>query len=209
MEKPVNPGSTPLGLIGAGGHGKVVADTARAAGWTDISFFDPAFPERRHNGEWPIVGTNPSDREGAMFCAIGDNATRARIFAQYDLRASPALCHPSAILSPSVRLGSGTLIVAGAIVNADAQIGQGAILNTGCSVDHDCVLGDFVHISPGARLAGNVHVGARSWIGIGAVIREGIRVGCDAVIGAGAAVIADVPDGVRMAGVPARPIAER
>lgn len=199
---------TALGLIGAGGHGKVVADTARAAGWDDIGFFDPAFPERRHNGSWSILGTTPQDLAqpwtGALFCSIGDNTIRARIFDDLNLDASPVLCHPSAILSPSAQLGAGTLAVAGSIVNADAVIGRGGILNTACSVDHDCVLGDFVHLSPGVRLAGNVSIGARSWIGIGAVIREGIRIGSDVMVGAGAAVVSDLPDGARVAGVPAK-----
>lgn len=199
-----------LGLIGAGGHGKVVADTALAAGWHDIAFFDPAFPDRRQNGHWPILGSDPAELAkawaGALFCSIGDNATRARIFKHMDLAASPVLCHPTAVLSPSARLGHGTLAVAGSIVNADAVIGRGVVLNTACSVDHDCVLGDFVHISPGARLAGNVHVGARSQVGIGAVVREGIRIGSDVMIGAGAAVVSDLPDGARVAGVPARPL---
>lgn len=193
-----------LGLIGAGGHGKVVAETAQASGWREIGFFDPAFPEHRQHGVWPILGVEPLDWTGSLFCAIGDNTTRARIFAERDLGDSPVLSHPSAILSPSAFLGKGTLAVAGSIVNADAMIGRGVILNTACSVDHDCVLGDFVHVSPGARLAGNVHIGARSWIGIGAVVREGIRIGSDVMVGAGAAVVSDLPDGARVAGVPAR-----
>lgn len=195
-----------LGLIGAGGHGKVVADTALAAGWSDIVFFDRTWPERRENGSWPIVATAPEDWAGALFCAVGDNAMRARLFADHALEASPVLQHPAAILSPSSRMGAGTLIVAGAIVNADAILGRGTILNTGCSVDHDCILGDFVHISPGARLAGGVRVGARSWIGIGAAIREGVRIGSDVTVGAGAAVVSDIPDGARVAGTPARPL---
>ncbi len=199
---------TALGLIGAGGHGKVVADTARAIGWDDIAFFDAAFPDRHQNGDWPIVGTDPQDLTGpwtgALFCSIGDNTTRARIFDDLNLDASPVLCHPSVILSPSAYLGSGTLAVAGSIVNAVAVVGRGVILNTACSVDHDCVLGDFVHLSPGVRLAGNVSIGARSWIGIGVVIREGIRIGSDVMVGAGAVVISDLPDGAYVAGVPAR-----
>jgi len=80
------------------------------------------------------------------------------------------------------------------------------ILNTLSSVDHDCQLGDFVHISPGAHIAGEVQIGDGSWIGIGASVIEGIKIGRNCIIGAGAAVIADVPDGVTVVGVPAKPI---
>lgn len=198
---------TRIGLIGAGGHGKVVADTARAAGWGDIVFYDRVWPDRQTNGEWPIVGAEPAEADDALlFCAVGNNAVRARLFMQLGLAASPVLIHPSAILSPSARFGAGTLIVAGSIVNADAEIGRGVILNTGCSVDHDCAIGDFAHVSPGARLAGGVTVGTRSWIGIGAVVREGVTIGADVVVAAGAAVTKDIPDGARVGGVPAKPI---
>lgn len=199
----------PLGLIGAGGHGKVAADVARTAGWEEIVFFDRTYPERRQNGTWPIVGATSEGFAGTLFCTVGDNAARARLFTELVLEASPVLRHPSAIISPSAALGPGTLVVAGAIVNADARIGRGVILNTGSSVDHDCVLGDFVHVSPGARLAGGVHVGARSWIGIGAAIREGISIGADVMVGAGAAVVSDIPDGAHVVGVPARAMQDR
>lgn len=190
-------------LIGAGGHGKVVADTALAARYSDIAFLDDVWPARDTNGSWPIVARVTSAQRPA-FCAIGNNQRRAEVFYEQNLQDSPVLVHPSAVLSPSVTLGAGALVVAGAIVNADVQIGCGVIINTAASVDHDCKLGDFVHVSPGARLAGNVTVGDRSWIGIGAVVKEGTKIGKDVVIGAGAAVICDVQDGAVMGGVPAR-----
>jgi len=194
---------TKLFIIGAGGHGKVVADTAEAAGYSNINFLDKSWPSRTKNGRWDIIG-NPARLDGAVFCAVGSNDIRARIFKEYHLNGSPALVHPSAVLSPTVTVGSGTLVVAGSIVNADTSIGRGAILNTACSVDHDCNIGDFVHISPGAHLAGDVHVGDGSWIGIGAVVREGVRIGRNVIVAAGAAVVSDIKDGVRVGGVPAR-----
>jgi len=194
---------TKLVLIGAGGHGKVVADTAEACGYRDIVFVDQRWPKQQNNGRWPIVATVDLITDEPLFCSIGDNAVRARIFDELKLKTAPVLVHPSAIISPSVQIGAGTLIVAGAIVNADTHIGAGVILNTGCSVDHDNILEDFVHISPGARLAGGVNVGACSWIGIGAVIKEGVTIGRDVVVAAGAAVVKDVEDGSRVGGVPA------
>lgn len=197
---------TGLWIIGAGGHGKVVADTAEACGYARIAFLDRTWPERRENGRWPILGQPDRQPEGDMFCAIGRNDIRARLFAVHGLEDSPVLADPRAVLSPSVQLGAGTLAVAGVVVNADARAGRGCILNTGCSVDHDCILGDFVHVSPGARLAGGVHVGDGTWIGIGAVVREGCRIGKNVMVAAGAVVIKDVPDNSRVAGVPAQRI---
>ncbi len=197
---------TALHIIGAGGHGKVAADTARAAGWDEIAFLDPTWPDRQKNGGWAIVGRPERTKGVALFCAVGNNATRAKLFATLSLDDAPILVHPFSACAPSAILGGGTLIIAGTVVNPDVVIGRGVILNTGCSVDHDCVLEDFVHLSPGARLAGNVHVGARSWIGIGAVVREGVVIGKDAIVGAGAVVLENIPDKARVAGAPAHPL---
>ncbi len=192
-------------IIGAGGHGKVVAETAEACGYSDVVFVDQDWPTRQQIGHWSIIGQPGSITTPAMmFCAVGHNATREQLFKHYGLEQSPVLIHPAAVLSPSARLGAGTLVVAGAIVNADTTVGCGTILNTGCSVDHDCVLGAFTHISPGARLAGDVTIGTRSWIGIGAVVKEGVTIGCGVIVGAGAAVICDIEDGAMVSGVPAR-----
>jgi len=193
-----------LTLIGAGGHGKVVADVAQACGFEDLVFIDQDWPNRKQNGRWPIIGTTENMAKGKSFCTIGQNAIREKVFQEFCQDDSPVLVHPSAVVSPSASLGAGTVVVAGVIVNADAIVGRGVILNTGSSVDHDCTIADFAHISPGARLAGGVRVGARSWIGIGAVVKEGISIGKDVVVAAGAAVISDVKDGVRIGGVPAR-----
>lgn len=194
---------TELLIIGAGGHGKVVADTAEACGYSNIAFLDQSWPEHTKNGRWQIIG-KPRQSDVTMFCAVGKNDIRARIFEEYHLNNSPVLIHPSAILSSTVKMGPGALVVAGSVVNADASIGRGAILNTACTVDHDCKIGEFVHISPGAHLAGGVHVGDGAWIGIGAVVREGVRVGKNVMVAAGAVVVDDIDDGVRVGGVPAR-----
>ena len=199
---------TDIVLIGAGGHGKVVAETAQMMGYRAIAFIDAVYPRRTANGMWPIINDleNFEASKTPQFLSIGNNSTRSTLWTRLDIHESPVLSHPSSVISTSARLGPGTLLVAGSIVNAGTIIGRSAILNTGCSVDHDCILGDFVHISPGARLAGGVCVGDRSWIGIGAAVCGDISIGADVIVGAGAVVIDDIPDGATVVGVPARPL---
>jgi len=202
-----------LGILGASGHGKVVAEVALAAGWEAVTFFDDAWPQKSTIGKWTVAGdgnvlfTSLGDLDGVIV-AIGRNEIRLALLDR--LRSAGAIVvtvvHPAAVISDSAHLGAGSVVMPGAIINADTSIGDGAILNTGCSVDHDCVLGNAVHVSPGARLAGGVIVGDRAWIGIGAVVRQGQRIGQDVVVGAGAAVVSDLPAGVVAVGVPARPL---
>lgn len=200
-----------LAILGASGHGKVVADTAECCGWQSVEFFDDAWPGLQENGVWSVVGDTAAlmarlaDFEGVLV-AIGNN--RIRHAKLLDLRTAGAhlatLIHPAATVSRYAAIGMGTVVFAGAVVNSSACTGLGAILNTGCSIDHDCVLGDVVHISPGARLAGGVQVGDLSWIGIGASVRQLVRIGDCVMVGAGSAVVSDIPNDVTVAGVPAK-----
>lgn len=199
-------------VMGAGGHGKVVAEAAVACGqWTEIAFLDGRFPGHSRALDWPVVG---SDGEPAVFLrefpeifvAFGDNHLRTTRIAELVKIGFhiPVIVHPAAWVSPSAKLGDGTVVVAGAVVNAGANLGFGCIVNTGATVDHDCSLADGVHISPGAHVGGETTIGEHTWIGIGAAIRHRMQIGARVTVGAGAAVVSDLPSGVVANGVPAR-----
>jgi sugar O-acyltransferase (sialic acid O-acetyltransferase NeuD family) len=204
---------TSLYILGAGGHGAVVAEVASACGLPIAGFCDddPARAGTRVL-DWPVLGGCECVPAGAtVVLAVGHNGVRAHLLALaraqgWDL---PVLVHPSAVISPSASLAAGTVVMPLVVVNARTQIGPGVILNTACSVDHDCHLAEAVHIAPGGRLAGSIEVGARTLIGVGASVRPGIVIGADCLVGAGAAVIREVPDGVQVVGNPARILVRR
>jgi len=196
-------------VLGAGGHGRVVADAATTMGtWSRVCFVD----DRATNVPgFELVGTS-ADLERllssfkALVVGIGDARTRLQLLERaaglgFEL---PVIVHRSAAVSTQASLGPGSVVFAQSAVNPGAQLGRGCIVNTGATVDHDCRFEDGVHACPGAHLAGNVLVGERTWIGVGACVKQGVRIGSDVMIGAGAAVVADVTSGQTVVGVPAR-----
>lgn len=200
-----------LAILGASGHGKVVADIAECLGWQHISFFDDAWPDKKKNSAWNVIGNSEIlfkqlSYFSCVAVAIGSNDIRLNKLRE--LRQAGAvltsLVHPSAIVSRYAVIEDGVVIVAGAVVNADARIGFGTIINTSASVGHDCVLGEACHICPGARLAGGVEIGARSWIGVGSSVRQLTKIGDDVLVGAGASVVNDIASHSLAVGVPAR-----
>ncbi|KTD06813.1 acetyltransferase [Legionella jamestowniensis] len=200
-----------LAILGASGHGKVIADAALLAGWKEIIFFDDKWPMLTKISHWDVIGDSRSliEQKGnydGVIVGIGANSIRLEKIKNL-LRANipvVSIVHPAATISPYAFLAVGTVVLANAVVNIDARCGLGCIINTSASVDHDCMIGDGVHISPGAHLAGNVQIGNLSWIGIGASVRQKIVIGSEVIVGAGAAVVESIADNWTVVGVPAK-----
>lgn len=199
-------------IIGASGHGRVVADIAlKMNKWQQIAFLDDDETIKSSMGI-DVIGkltdafTYISDCD--LFVAIGNNKTREKIQSQIQTAGAniPILIHPSATIGEKVVVGTGTVVMAGAIINCCSKIGKGCIVNTGATIDHDNVIKDFVHISPGAHLAGTVRVSKGTWIGIGAVVNNNVNITSGCIVGAGAVVVRNITDAGIYVGVPARKI---
>ena len=208
-------------IVGAAGHGKVVADIVEQAGGLRIAgFLDRDRPAGGAFFGLPVLGTEAElprlvrelDLAG-MLVAIGDNWTRARVAGEL-ARLAPGLpfvaaVHPSARLARGAEVGPGTVVMAGAVLNSDCRVGAHCIVNTGASLDHDGAMGDFSSLAPGAAVGGNVCIGSYSAVSIGACVAHGRTIGEHAVVGAGAVVLADLPDRCVAYGAPARKIRDR
>ncbi len=194
-----------LTIIGASGHGRVVADIAVLCGYEEVEFLDDD-PSINNCGRWPVVGGSSLAQsvENDLFIAIGNAKIRKKMMEGSSDKKFPALIHPKAVVSPEAAVGSGTVVMAGAVVNPGARVGKGCIINTCASVDHDCMIEDFVHVSVGAHIAGAVRIGERTWIGAGATVSNSIAISQDCVIGAGAVVINDIEIKGVYIGMPAR-----
>jgi sugar O-acyltransferase (sialic acid O-acetyltransferase NeuD family) len=202
-----------LALLGAGGHGRVVADAAIESGWLSVVFFDARFPAMQAAGPWPVVG-NQNDLIirladfGGVLVTIGNN--RERLERHRELSRAGAkmvsVIHSRAVVSAHARIGAGSVVIAGAVVNIGTSLGDAVIINTSASIDHDCNISHGAHISPGAHLGGAVAVGECGWIGVGASVRHQITIGADTVVGAGAVVVSNLAACVTAYGCPARPV---
>lgn len=186
-------------IIGASGHGKVVADIARQMTvngqrkYKNIRFLDDD-SAKTVCGTYPVIGSveNIEKYPGAdFFVAIGYADIRRRIAKQLEeLHADvPILIHPKSIIGENVSLGKGTVVVGGAVINTGAVIGEHCIVNTGATVDHDCRIEGYVHIAPGAHLCGGVHVGESTWIGAGATVVQELDICANCMIGAGSVIV--------------------
>ncbi|WP_342639111.1 acetyltransferase [Vibrio metschnikovii] len=198
-------------ILGASGHGKVVAEIAELNGYSEIHFYDDRWPELQSIENWHVVGDSEAllaivQQYACAGVAIGNNAVRLNKHRQL-LEAGakmPALVHPSAIISGYATISDGCVVMAKAVVNPFAVIGQSCIINTGAIVEHDCILADGVHLSPNSAIAGGTQIGECAWLGIGAVTRQLVSVGAGATIGAGATVVANIKTNTVVMGTPAK-----
>lgn len=197
-------------IIGAGGHGKVIADIAiKLKKWTNIAFLDDDENIRNSLGLnviGKVADVYKYVKSCDIFVAIGNNAKREKLQEKLEMEGAylPVLVHPNAVIGEYVEIGSGTIVMAGAIINCCTKIGKGCIINTGSTIDHDNIIEDYVHISPGVHTAGTVRIGKGTWLGIGSTVANNIKITSGSIIGAGAVVVKDIIEAGTYVGVPAR-----
>lgn len=159
----------------------------------------------------PTVIDKYAVRKGII--GIGDNFTRFKINEKIKNLTTNftyiSAIHPSATIGKNVKIGCGSLIMAGVIVNNDTVIGEHCFLATKASIDHDCVMADYSSLSPGVTTGGNVKIGYCTAIGLGANILHGKNIGQNSVIGAGSLVVKDIGDNFIAYGSPAKEIRNR
>lgn len=197
-------------IIGASGHGKVVADIAlKMNKWQSVAFLDDDKNIKSSMGI-EVIGKSADAYTHIdnwdIFVGVGNNATRETIQEKLERAGAnlPILIHPCAIIGEQVELDAGTVVMAGVVINCSTRIGKGCIINTGATIDHDNMIGDFVHISPGANIAGTVQVGKGTWIGIGSVVSNNVNITSGCKVGAGAVVVRDITVAGTYVGVPVR-----
>lgn len=204
----------PVAIIGYSGHAHTGIDILTAAGYTVEAYCDNE-PKASNPFNLTYLGSenDPAVQEKLSyydyFIGIGNNnPLRRKIYETVaPILGEPVnAIHPSAVLSPSVKLQHGHFISANVSINALTELGMTAVCNTGSVIEHGCIIGDFTFIAPGAVLCGDVTIGENTFVGANSVIKQGVKVGKNVIIGAGTVIIKDVADGATVVGNPARTI---
>ncbi len=204
-------------IIGASGHARVIIETVELNKKYQIyGLIDSFKPKGQKILGYEILGTEDliqdlmkkGIRKGVI--AIGDNWTRYMMYTKIKEETPDfefvTIIHSSAIISPSAKIGRGTVVLASVKVNTYAEIGDGCILNTNSSFGHDGRLSDFSSIAPGVTVGGNVAIGFCTAISLGANVIQGIVIGKHSIIGAGSLILHDIDDFKLVFGVPGKEI---
>ena len=186
-------------LFGASGHGKVIKEILHSNGVKLEAFIDDNPKVNKCSGHTVLheyTGLSP------IIVSIGVNHIRKIVVEKLKAKAKAhnkkldfaTAIHPSAVVSPSAKIGEGTVVMAGAVINADVVIGKHCIINTGATIDHDCVIDDYCHIAPGVNISGATHIGESTWVGVGSCVIQCLKIGKNCMIGAGSVVVKDILD---------------
>ncbi len=185
-------------IVGAGGHGRSVAEAVLAGGDFDITgFVDDAAPGLANVWQFAVLGNTEDLGRFRLYAdhavvAIGNNALRevlcrSLLEAEFELA---TVVHPRSIVSPRAVIGPGCAIMAGAVVGTEAKLGCGVIVNCGAIVDHNAQVHDYAHLGVNAAIAGGSELGRSAWMQAGSVLGYGVTVLAGTVLVAGQSVTA-------------------
>ncbi|MBL0272542.1 MAG: acetyltransferase [Chitinophagaceae bacterium] len=204
----------PVAIIGYSGHAHTGVDILIACGYSVEAYCDNSV---KNSNPFNLLYLGSENDPAVLerlkyydyFIGIGNNNhLRRKIYeAVTTVLGEPVnAIHPSAVISPSVKLKHGHFISANVSINALTELGMTAVCNTGCVIEHGCIIGDFTFIAPGAVLCGDVTIGDNTFVGANSVIKQGVVVGKNVIIGAGSVILNNIPDGATVVGNPARTI---
>jgi acetyltransferase EpsM len=200
-------------LVGAGRFAEETTDVAADAGVTVAAWIEGLDPSREDPfHEPPILWVDTQatfEPDLPIVPAIGSPRRRElveRLIASG--RRLATIVHPSAVIAATAVVEDGAVVFPQVVVGARTRIMTGTIVNRGALIGHHTTVGRHAFIGPGANIAGGVTIGDGAYIGLGSIVRDDRSIGEGAVVGAGAVAVGDVPAGVTVVGLPARPIKE-
>ena len=158
-------------IIGAGGFGQMIQETAGLLGYEEVVFLDDASKHKDVIGKCCDYQAFLNQYDTAV-AALGDNGqrlywTEKLLEAGYQV---PAIIHPSAIVSPSAVIGAGSFIMQRAVVNTHTVMEHGVLVNSGAVVDHDSYVCKGAHIGLGSVVKANCKIDTKRKVEAGEVV---------------------------------------
>jgi sugar O-acyltransferase (sialic acid O-acetyltransferase NeuD family) len=203
-----------IGVLGAGRQALETSGYCRGEGIATAFFVEEEAPPYSRDPtpfRAPIL-TFDDDLSGwtgtPVISAVGSPVVRRRLVERWPGKAFLAVVSTRAWIADDAVIGEGTTVAPNACLNSLVTAGAHVLVNVGAVLSHDVVVEDFVSIGPGCAIGGCVRIGTGSFVGIGATIQERVSIGRGAFVAAGAVVVADVPDGQTVMGVPARAVGD-
>ena len=203
-----------LVIIGAGGLAREVYDLARICfpNKKDLNikgFLSDDFTNIEALG-YPKILSNITDyiieKDDVFFCGIGNVLHRRKIVNQIILKGGKFinLIHPTANISPSVKLGIGVAIKSYCVISSDVNIGDFTFLQSSVIMGHDVQIGKYCQINSFSFFAGYSEINDCVTVNAGARLIQNVKVGTGAVIGMGSVVLSKVKEQTTVFGVPAK-----
>ena len=171
MCSPAEKSMKDLLILGAGGFGHMIQETAKLLGYEKAVFLDDAVRDPDVVGKCCDYESFLGQYDTAV-AALGDNNMRLHwteklMEAGYDV---PAIIHPSAVVSRSASVGKGSFIMQRAIVNTHTVVEHGVLINSGAVVDHDSYVERGAHIGLGSVVKANCRIASKVKVEAGEVI---------------------------------------
>jgi len=202
---------TLVAVYGAGNGALTIQETLELESIYKVACFIDDNPKHKTLNNLPIIHGNKLNQllEERILCValgIGNGKIRQKIKRKIENSGFKLInvIHPTAYISPSVKIGIGNYIKAGAIIETNTIIKDCCIIDNGVIIAHDNIIEDACHLSPGVSLGSSIKIGHNSIIGIGANIATDIKIGCNCIVLTGSAITNDVDDFSIVNGVPAK-----
>lgn len=194
-----------LVFFGAGGHCRAVLATAMSSKMYQVEMIGDIQNKSCTSDERifdvPVVSLEASynyalERALSAFVAIGDNRKRQELHLSLIGRGIEvvSIIHPKAIISPKVRIGTGSYVAANCHIGPEVEIGESTILNTMCNIEHESRVGSFCHVGPNSTVCGRTHISDCVFLGASSTVLPYLKISRNIVVGAGSVVTRDLLD---------------
>ena len=203
-----------LVIIGASGFAREMFDLANVCYGHNPDFRIKGFlsdnPSNIEEMGYPPVLAKVAEYEvqpdDVFFCAIGKVCDRKKTVEIILAKGGEFinLIHPTAIISPSVKLGIGVGIKAFCVLASDVIVEDFTFFQSSVILGHDAHIGRYCQVNSFSFFAGLVRVHDLSTINAGAKLVQSVIVEEGATVGMGSVVLRRVKKGTTVFGMPAK-----